>query len=200
MLDQAGGGASAPAASALHPSPLDALLDALLDGGDSRLRADPATGLNKYLCPAHPAPEVAAAASCTASPIGAAGFARAADCHAALLAEGSPLRRARCLAERAEDLGARLLAHYGAAGLARAVLCPSGTDAVLAASLALARERPDDITVDPPVRVRNRDRGAPGRRLPPVRRGGARHPSRAPGHPRRRNPDAPPGRRALSRR
>src|SRR5271156_2063245 len=50
----------------------------LISAGDSRLAVDPRTGLNKYLCPAYPAADLICASSCTASPISAGGFRRAA--------------------------------------------------------------------------------------------------------------------------
>ena len=46
----------------------DSLADALTAGGDERIALDP-KGVNKYLCPSTPAPELACLSSCTASPI-----------------------------------------------------------------------------------------------------------------------------------
>src|SRR5208283_4139470 len=81
---------------------------ALVSGGDSRLRIDRGSGLNKYLCPAEPGAGIVCASSCTASPIAQSGFDRAgalfeAFCGAAsvrarrLLLQEEALRIEKCL-------------------------------------------------------------------------------------------------------
>jgi len=52
-------------------------------------------------------------------------------------------RRSARLEECQRGIQEALLRHYGAAGLAEAILRPSGTDALLAAALLVAAERPD---------------------------------------------------------
>jgi hypothetical protein len=118
----------------------DALVASLLSGGDSRLRVDAGTGVNKYLCPPRPAPDVLCVSSCTASPITRQGFRRCADSWRSLAA--CPSERQRTLDQYTRDIGTRLLACFQAGGLAEAILCPSGTDALLTATMLLHLERP----------------------------------------------------------
>lgn len=119
----------------------EACVAALLSGGDSRLAPDPATGLNKYLCAATPDAGVVRLASCTASPISAAGFSTALACHREVSVAGP-----RAAEAAARDWQARIetaiLQHFGAEGLADVKLLPSGTDGVLWTSCMLAREAP----------------------------------------------------------
>jgi hypothetical protein len=122
----------------------DAFVAALLSGGDSRLAVDRWTGVNKYLCQPRPARDLICASSCTASPISERGFRQAADLHASLVATRSPSERVDALARCARDIEARLLAYFGVGGLAEAILCPSGTDALQTAALLVGQERPDD--------------------------------------------------------
>jgi hypothetical protein len=122
----------------------DEFVAALLSGGDSRLAIDPRTGANKYLCRPTPARDLVYASSCTASPISEQSFRRAADLHASLVAGRSPGERADALERCAHDLEARLLTYFGANGLAEAILCPSGTDALQTATLLVGLERPDE--------------------------------------------------------
>jgi hypothetical protein len=132
------------ARSADVPGIDDAFVAALLAGGDSRLAVDRRTGVNKYLCQPRPTPDLICASSCTASPISERGFRQAADLHASLVAARSPQERAAALESCARDIEARLLAYFGAQGLAEAILCPSGTDALQTAALLVGLERPDD--------------------------------------------------------
>jgi len=120
------------------------LLPALLSGGDSRIEPDPRTGLNKYLCPAMPAPDVICASSCTASPISMQGFGRAARALTDIAGAMSPRQRSRRLTILTEQLKARLLQYFGIGALARVILCPSGTDALLMAAMLVAAERPGE--------------------------------------------------------
>lgn len=128
----------------LLPLPPDeAAWEALRLGGDSRTVINPASGTNKYLCPPYPAPDLANFASCTASPLWERGVETAGLIFQDLLAL-PPHRRAACFTEHQERVKAGLLGYFGAAGLADIELCPSGTDAVLAASLRVAAERPGE--------------------------------------------------------
>ncbi len=115
---------------------------ALLAGGDSRTRVDDASGTNKYLCPPQPDGAIECFASCTASPIAADGFARVALAFEDIVGAASPRGRAARLGRQRRDLASRLLRYFMATGLAEAILCPSGTDALLTAALLMAAERP----------------------------------------------------------
>jgi hypothetical protein len=117
---------------------------ALIAGGDGRMAVDPQSGLNKYLCPELPAPELTCLASCTASPISDQGFARANAAFLEVMRPASARQRAHRLTALSESVTARLLQYFGAAGLAQAILCPSGTDAILAAATLIAAERPHE--------------------------------------------------------
>jgi hypothetical protein len=128
-------------------SPLDRSADfiaALFSGGDSRIATDPHTGLNKYLCPARPAPDLVCASSCTASPVSARGFDRAAEAFSTIALSPSPRHRADQLTALTEQIEARLLRYFGAGALARVFLCPSGTDALLTTTRLIAAERPGE--------------------------------------------------------
>ena len=115
---------------------------ALLDGADSRTAIDPRSLTNKYLCRPTPMPGVACFASCTASPIGAAGFAQARAVTEALAGAASPQRRADILAAQQARVTTALARYFGLDDLATVLLCPSGTDALLTAAVLLAQERP----------------------------------------------------------
>jgi hypothetical protein len=117
---------------------------ALLSGGDTRVAVDPHTGLNKYLCPAVPAPDLICASSCTASPISDRGFASAASAFSDIVLASSPRQRARRLTTLTRKIEARLLRYFGVEGLAQAILCPSGTDALLTTAMLLVAERPGE--------------------------------------------------------
>lgn len=117
-------------------------VSALLAGGDSRTRVDAATGTNKYLCPPRPDAALACFSSCTASPISVAGFERVTLAFEDIVDAASPRGRAARLSRQRRDLAARLLRYFMATGLAEAILCPSGTDALLTAALLIAAERP----------------------------------------------------------
>ena len=120
----------------------DEFVPALLSGGNSRIAVDRITGTNPYLCPPLPAPELICFASCTASPIGQRSFRRAAETFRHIADAASQRLRARRIAEHAAAIAASLLRHFEASGLAEAILCPSGTDALLTAALMVAAERP----------------------------------------------------------
>jgi hypothetical protein len=117
-------------------------IPALLSGGDSRIATNPHTCLNKYLCPAVPAPDLVCASSCTASPISVQGFDRAAEAFADIALASSPRQRSDRLAALTDQIEARLLRYFGVGALAQAFLCPSGTDALLMTAMLLAAEQP----------------------------------------------------------
>lgn len=117
-------------------------LQALYSGGDSRIAADPVTGLNKYLCPMVSAPDLVCASSCTASPISARGFEGAAVAFFDVAGASSPRQRAHRLATLVEQIKSRLLHYFDVDGLARVILSPSGTDAMLTTAMLIAAERP----------------------------------------------------------
>lgn len=118
------------------------IVAAMLSGGDSRIMVDPLSGTNKYQCPPRPAPEIACFSSCTASPIARSSLERATRAFHAITGAASPRLRQQRLVEHGRDIQHRLLRHFDAAGLALPILCPSGTDALLAASRLLAAEHP----------------------------------------------------------
>ena len=117
---------------------------ALLAGGDGRVAVDPHTGLNKYLCPAIPAPDIICASSCTASPISDRGFVTAAKAFSDIIQAPSPRQRARQLITLTTKIEARLLQYFGVEGLAQAILCASGTDALLTTAMLIVAERPNE--------------------------------------------------------
>jgi hypothetical protein len=119
-------------------------IPALFSGGDSRIAIDPHTGLNKYLCPTVPVPDLVCASSCTASPVSVQGFAKAADAFSNIVLSSSPRQRANRLEAFTDQIESRLLRYFGVLTLARAFLCPSGTDAVLTTAMLIAAERPGE--------------------------------------------------------
>lgn len=121
------------------------LAAALVSGGDSRLRIDPLTGLNKYLCAAYPSPQIVCFSSCTASPISSAGWRAARETYARL--RGDPQRPLQPAALQAEAIAtaAALRSALGLDGLAEVLLTPSGTDATLFAIGLLAAETPGQV-------------------------------------------------------
>ncbi len=125
-----------PGASPAEP---DGFIDALTGGGDSRLVIDRLSGVNKYLCPPVPAADLVCVSSCTASPIAPAALQRCSETFVRLNSGPHPPDEWAGLHRQIE---ARLLACFGVSGLAHAILCPSGTDALLTAALLLAGEQP----------------------------------------------------------
>jgi hypothetical protein len=122
----------------------DGFIAALFSGGDSRITADPLTGLNKYLCPDAPAPDLVCAASCTASPISVHARDKAAEAFLDLAGAPSPRLRAQRLITLTDQIEARLLRYFAVDGVARVILCPSGTDAMLTTAMLLDAERPEE--------------------------------------------------------
>ena len=142
---EANGGAWRHQRNAIRPADYPVgFVPALFSGGDSRIAADRHTGLNKYLCPTVPAPELVCASSCTASPVSAEGFERAAEAFSDIVLAPSLRQRADRLTALTEQIEARLLQYFGVAALAQAFLCPSGTDALLKTTMLIAAERPGE--------------------------------------------------------
>jgi hypothetical protein len=131
----------APLSRADHPN---GFIPALFSGGDSRIETDPHTGLNKYLCPSRPAPDLVCASSCTASPISVGGFEKAEAAYFDIARAPSPRQRALRLTALTEKIKARLLQYFRVGALARVILCPSGTDALLTAAMLIAAEQPGE--------------------------------------------------------
>jgi hypothetical protein len=73
------------------------------------------------------------------------GFAQAADAFADVALAASPRQRADRLTGLTDQIEARLLRYFGAGALAQAILCPSGTDALLTTAMLIAAERPGEI-------------------------------------------------------
>jgi len=119
---------------------LDGFVKALLSGGDSRIGLDPATGLNKYLCPPEPAGHLACVASCTASPISPLGWEESLVCYEDIMSS-----TARAVAARRshwqEKVKSAIAAYFGLEGLADVQLTASGTDAVAWTAAAIATEQ-----------------------------------------------------------
>src|SRR5690348_4676209 len=135
----------------VRTAPREAHLRLLLaSGGDERLGLDPVTRRNRYGVPAAPAPDELWFSSSTACAVSPRGWDAAAGALERLTGAGAlPIDR------WFDDLRARLLALYGAAG-AEAILCASGTEAelvvlTLARSLAARRnlERMVNVVVAP---------------------------------------------------
>ena len=112
----------------------------LVAGGDERLAIDPATGLNRYGCAAHPCPDITAFSSCTAAPISDAGYRAAELCRRRMLAAAAAGQDG--VAAESTSIASGILDHYDVADLADAVLAPSGTDATLLLMGLLATESP----------------------------------------------------------
>ena len=120
------------------------LAAALACGGDRRLQIDPLTGLNKYLCPVYPSPQLVCFSSCTASPISDAGWQAARETYARLCSDpGRPIAP-EVLQTEAIATAAALRSTLGLEGLAEVLLTPSGTDAMLFAVGLLAAETPGE--------------------------------------------------------
>jgi hypothetical protein len=114
------------------------IASALTSGGDSRLHIGGVSGLNRYLCPALPTEGIVCASSCTASPVEQSSFDAAAAFFGALSGAASVGARHMLLREEARRIERYLLGYFAAEGLADAILCPSGTDAVLTAARLVA--------------------------------------------------------------
>jgi hypothetical protein len=94
------------------------LIGLLASGGDARITLDPESGLNRYLAGPYPRNALAFASS-TANDVSAPAF----DHLLELLEAGVP-----DYAAQLSNLRARVLAAFGATGIASVVFAPSGTD------------------------------------------------------------------------
>ena len=116
----------------------------LASGGDERLTLDPSTGLNRYGCAPWPRGDVISFGSCTASSLSPGAFAAAEQARRALAAATLAAAPSVALAAASDAIGAALVAYFGVADLAEAVLAASGTDAALVVTGLLAAERPGE--------------------------------------------------------
>jgi hypothetical protein len=114
----------------------------LIHGGDDRLTLDPETGLNRYLCPPWPQPDLISFGSCTASGISIPGLAAVEAARQALLRDAVSAGEEKALATASARISAALLDHFAVADLADAVLAASGTDATLLLTGLLSAEHP----------------------------------------------------------
>lgn len=120
-------------------APLEELLAA---DGDERLVIDPVRGLNRYGCAPHPRPEAIGFSSCTASSISSFAYDAAEQARQELIAATLRSGFAAALAAASDRVRHGILAHYGVADIADAVLAASGTDAALLATGLLGAEHP----------------------------------------------------------
>ncbi|MBF0562615.1 MAG: hypothetical protein HQL37_11460 [Alphaproteobacteria bacterium] len=118
----------------------------LTTGGDTRLRLDPETGLNRYGCSPRPRPEAITFASTTATSISVGAFRQVESLRQSLLQAAIVGQLSQAYTRAMEDTRSEILALSGAAAVpgCQAVLTPSGTDAEFyALELALAgHDRP----------------------------------------------------------
>ena len=143
-------GASPPRASArrLPATHIGAanFAELLVSGGDSRLCLDAAEGRNVYFCPPMPCEDLAAFASCTASPISPEGW-EAARCMLGWLDAGAdPAAAARALGEELAGL-------LGVDDLAEVLLTASGTDSAALVSALLRAGTPPALRGRPITHV-----------------------------------------------
>ena len=107
----------------------------MAQGGDARLRVDPATGLNGYGCSHRPRPWAITFASSTASSLSERGFGGAEAARKRLAVAILAGRAPDALRMESERVRAAIGAHYGLSDTAGIVLAASGTDSEV---LALA--------------------------------------------------------------
>ncbi len=120
----------------MAPDDLPALVTRLMtEGGDARLRLNPATGLNRYHSAPRPS-EVLAYASSTANDISAAAYAHVQRVLAEIGAEPSP----DLYAERLEALRGRIRRAYAVPEDVSVVFAPSGTDLEYVALACIGEE------------------------------------------------------------
>ena len=117
----------------------------LASGGDDRLSLDPQSGFNRYGCTPWPRPGVIAFSSCTASSLSPEAFDAAEQARRSLIAESLRTAPSVALSAASDMIASALLAHFGVADLADAVLAASGTDAALVVTGLLAAERPGEM-------------------------------------------------------
>jgi hypothetical protein len=125
----------------------DDLAAVLISGGDSRLRLDRITGLNRYFCTPRPSLGTVGFASCTASPISVEGWRIAGEAWSRLRPSLVSTHGRDALQSEAARLATELGSLLGTTGLAAIFLTPSGTDATMLAIGLLAAERPGEPIV-----------------------------------------------------
>ncbi|MGH7087289.1 MAG: hypothetical protein ACREFQ_00130, partial [Stellaceae bacterium] len=102
-------------------------------GGDTRLKLDPATGLNVYGCSPRPRPWAVTFASSTASSVSERGYDGAEEARRRLLADAARLGATEAQKRASARVKAGILRHYGLGQGVAAILTPSGTDGELSA-------------------------------------------------------------------
>lgn len=121
-----------------HPGDLAAFRSALVSGGDSRIALDPASGLNRYLCPPAPEARLVCLGSCTASPVSHEGFAAGQRCFDDLMSATGRQVVDRHLRWET-TVRTAISGYFGIESMAEVVLQASGTDAVAWTAAAVAR-------------------------------------------------------------
>jgi hypothetical protein len=106
-------------------------------GGDTRLRLDPATGLNVYGCSPRPRPWAVTFASSTASSVSERGYDGAEQARRRVLVEAARHGAAESQHRAVRRIKDEIRRHYGLTDAVEIVLAPSGTDGELSA-LAVA--------------------------------------------------------------
>jgi hypothetical protein len=143
-------------------SPLAATHVLLTEGGDQRIRLDPATGLNKYGCPPTPTPHLAAFGSSTASAISTPALEaarRLRDRLIPVLRDANPSDVYEAEAARLRKELVSLCGLEGQAGLETAIAA-SGTDIHMLIAQLLAED------ADHPIRVIMGEASETGRGVP----------------------------------
>jgi hypothetical protein len=120
-----------------RPAPDQALISALISGGDARLAVEPADGLNLYGCQPLPRPDEISLSSSTASTVSGRGYAAAEAAFAQLEAARAGGRFAPAFSHMADEVRNAIRDRFDLPD-AEVVLSPSGTDSALQA-LLLAR-------------------------------------------------------------
>jgi len=128
---------AADRAHAIIPAPDQALVSALVSGGDGRLVLDPADGLNLYGCRPSPRPDEISLSSSTASTVSGRGYAAAEAAFAQLEAARTGGHVAPVFTRMADEVRSAIRSRFDLPD-AEVVLSPSGTDSALQA-LLLAR-------------------------------------------------------------
>ena len=129
---------AADRAGANTPAPDQALLTALISGGDARLKVDPADGLNLYGCQPSPRPDEISLSSSTASTVSGRGYAAAeaafAQLEAARAGGSFTPAFAQTFTHMADEVRNAIRDRFDLPD-AEVVLSPSGTDSALQALL-----------------------------------------------------------------
>ncbi len=111
----------------------------ITSGGDERIALDPASGLNKYFCSPIPCLDAVCLSSCTASPISKSSF-DAVACVLDRLSNLDDVQFFNGIASAVGHIHGRIARALQVQDLAEVIVCPSGTDAMLTATVLLAME------------------------------------------------------------